>query len=126
MERNAIDIIEAQNGTEYEMTSGPISYEGDSEDDSDVEYGNDGGDKASESQLPYRERPSEPPYEPKSKISCDSCDAHNCVKYYRCKTCPDFDLCEACYVDRREGCSTDIKHRFSKIWWFDGKEVLLR
>ena len=123
---SAVDIIHAQNGTEYEMTSGSIGHQSYSEEDDRYFDGdNDSEDKAVDTRLPYRDPSPTISYRQDSDVTCDSCDKHACIKYYHCKTCSDFDLCEECYVDRRKTCDADANHRFDKIWWFNGREVLL-
>ena len=41
--------------------------------------------------------------------------------FYRCQTCPEFDLCVDCYVVRRRGCTVNIRHKFDKRRLVDGE-----
>lgn len=58
-------------------------------------------------------------------IACNRCEQVDLVKYYRCRTCPDFDLCEQCYVDKRQGCKVNSQHRFDKMQYMDGRERVI-
>ena len=61
----------------------------------------------------------------KSKIDCDRCSQLDMVKYYRCRTCPRFDLCEQCYVDKHRRCEVSSRHRFEKTQYVDGRERVI-
>ena len=111
-----IKNIEASDGSRYDLLATSFDLEDDDDESEEETELQQAGNKASSKQL----------YEKPSTITCDSCERTEGTRYYRCRTCDDFDLCERCYVDRRLGCKIDIRHRFDKTRWIDGKECIIR